>query len=373
MAIGALAKALALHGPSHQPPPSQDNNPHYDRALTYYGHALRLVRLQQNPDSGALRIAVIACVLFACFEAMHDSRDAAVSHINHGLMIIEQFLHSHTNYLEASPTPFFLEDEILHLFQRLEYLSWSTGLIHPLPQSLRVNFAVSRSPSRYDMPSTFRDVSEARLWWDLVQHRALRPVVERSPNIPSPPGTITPLVSGIPIDPQLESTENNNLDMMKRWSVAFEPHYAEAVANKEENPTRYFQAVSLLLHYHSSWTCLRVACSANSYETRLCMTPRFREIVRLAGIVLANQPKPIGCAKVLTMEQGPTLPLFKVAMRCLDPSIRADAIELLKAYPRRDAFWDSQALARQVESDLESTTEQSRPEQLACPGPWMAG
>ena len=128
MAVGALANANQAEMPA-----SIGGSSHYNHAVTYYGRALRLVRIYQDIDSEyTLRVAIIACVLFACFEMLHDSCDTAINHIRHGLMIIEQFMCSHNTLPESSagkgkaravsPSPFALDEEILNVFQRLEYL-----------------------------------------------------------------------------------------------------------------------------------------------------------------------------------------------------------------------------------------------------------
>ncbi|KAK0744016.1 hypothetical protein B0T18DRAFT_392687 [Schizothecium vesticola] len=156
IAVGALASAVSPStvttlpsGPSHETASRQ----HYSNALTYHGHALRLVRvgLQRDVSSDyALRVAVISCLLFACFEALHDSTEEALNHINHGLSIIDQFMYTpDTTFLsvspalstasigsdqqqsssssfvqpEGSPVPFIFDGEILELFRRLEYMS----------------------------------------------------------------------------------------------------------------------------------------------------------------------------------------------------------------------------------------------------------
>lgn len=349
MALGALANALAPSTlPEPQAPPLE-GNPHYDRALTYYGHALRLVRLQQDPGSQlTLRVAVIACIMFACFEALHDSCEAAINHINHGLMIVEQFMctsskppghlaPTNTHIPEAPRLQCFLEEEILQVFQRLEFLSWSTGLVHQTPQAPIF--------CRREVPSFFADIAEARRWWDLVQRLALRGLLEKqAPKTTSCPDGST----SFPIDPAL--TTGQELDKMKQWSVAFYFLYTSSIATKIEDPTRYFQCTSLLLQYHSSWVSLCVANTGEGeYDLLHAMTPRFKEIVRLAAILLANQPKPAGCAEVFTMDHGPSLALFTVATRCLDPQVRREAVALLEQYPRRDAFWDSRAVLKVAE------------------------
>jgi hypothetical protein len=327
MAVGALAKAVSLSSASGSPTTPTGNNSHYNHAVTYYGRALRFVRLQQDLNSDyTLRVAIIACILFACFEMLHDSREAAVNHINHGLMMVEQFMCSHDTLSPqpatgkgkqraVSPGPFVLDEEILLVFQRLEYLVWTTRLVQPTQQPpSRVYLC---PPRRYRTPtSPFSDMIEARACLDSTKHHLLRSVVANN----TAPVDTTPL---------------------EHWMEAFKPLCAVATSGTDSERSSYLQATSLLLQYHAA--CI----SLNQAEHGGDSARRYGEIVRLAEEVLANQP-----GEVFTMDHGPTLALFLVATRCADASLRDEAVALLRAYPRRDAFWCSGKLVSLIDKEL---------------------
>ncbi|KAK3940307.1 hypothetical protein QBC46DRAFT_128133 [Diplogelasinospora grovesii] len=398
MAIGALANAIAPNVlankalasiPATAPTTTADSlsSAHYKQALTYYGRALRLVRLQQNPlgSDTTLRAAVISCLLFACFETLHGNRDVAVSHINHGLAIMDQFMSAHrsnyrtlktddpddklvkpepTNaplsgyveYGERSPAPFVLEDEILQVFQRLDYQSWSTGVMHRWRDSPPIYIRANGNHSQHDVPGTFSDLKEARRWWDLVQHWALhlpRAVVEKFSAMTAPlSGGFNPdMTTNLDFCdvPEISDMQCQTIEMLEQWHRAFMPLCTASRANKWADPKPYFQAASMLMQYHLSWICIRTACFSN-YAALHEVTPRFREVVKLAATLLPNQPKVSG--EIFTMDNGPTLALFMAATKCRDRNVRADATALLRRYPRKDAFWDSRAAARIAETNM---------------------
>ncbi|KAK3389220.1 hypothetical protein B0H63DRAFT_95838 [Podospora didyma] len=355
MAVGALATALAPNGSTSSPTASLGNSPHYKVALTYHGQALRLVRLQQDLNSeSTLRVAVIACILFACFETLHDSADAAVEHINHGLMIVEQFMRAQ-NVSKESRESFVLEDEILQVFQRLNYLSWSTGLMDRWQETSRICLRTSGIPSYHDLPDVFSDLVEARRWWDLVQHWALDFPRSAAVMLNAEPSSPANLFSqrNIYDNPELRGMQCQHLNMLEQWHTAFFPIYLEADANKDVGPLPFFQAISILLQYDVLLVCIRSVCFSDR-ETLQAMTPQFREIVRLGSIIVSNQPKVAGSAEVFTMDNGPTFSLFMAATKCSDSTVRAEALTLLKTHPRRDAFWDSRTLVRRLESGVSS-------------------
>jgi len=328
IAVGALSKAVSPTALPGSPTTPTGSSSHYNHAVTYYGRALRLVRLQQDLSSDyTLRVATLACVLFACFEMLHDSCDAAVNHINHGLMIVEQFMCSHDTLSAqpltgkgkqraVSPGPFVLDEEILNVFQRLEFLTWTTRLVQQAPQHPpRVYLC---PPRPYCMPSApFTDVLDARGCLDATQHHLLRALATK--------GT-TPL----------------DMAPLEQWLMSFEPLYATANDTAASDQLRYLQATSLLLQYHSSWLTLQQQSTTSSEDTA-----RFLEIIRLSEVVLLNQ-----ASEMFTMDHGPTLALFLAATKCVDHSVRKAAVELLKAYPRRDAFWDTRSLLAAAEKGL---------------------
>ncbi|KAK0643870.1 hypothetical protein B0T16DRAFT_189895 [Cercophora newfieldiana] len=326
LAVGALAKAVSSDRQAGAPAASTGSGSHYNHAVTYYGRALRLVRIQQDLNSDyTLRVAIIACVLFACFEMLHDSCDAAVNHINHGLMMVEQFMCTHETLSpqpatgkgkqrSGSPSPFILDEEILNVFQRLEYLIWTARLVQQTQTPSRVYLCPPR-PYHTPIPP-FPDMLEARRCLYSAQHHLLRAGVASSATC----------IDDTPLE---------------QWMQAFEPLYAAAIDNADSDQTTFLQATSLLLQYHSARVCFQQKIFVDED------TPRFREIVQLSEVVLSNQPW-----EVFTIDQGPTLALFMAATRCSDQSVRDGAMKLLRAHPRRDAFWCSHNLVTVMEKGL---------------------
>ncbi|KAB5535167.1 hypothetical protein GE09DRAFT_1250236 [Coniochaeta sp. 2T2.1] len=381
MAIGALAHARSRTTCTAL----MEDNTHYKSALSLYGRALRQVRLQQgaNEDS-ALRAAVMSCLLFITFEFLHGNRQAALRHTNHGLMIIEQFLRARNptagsegagvwrlpsaftapyvevNFTEKSPDPLVLEDEVLQIFQRLDYQSWSTAVLNPARMPPPVWYRASANHPWEGIPRTFADLDEARRWWDLVQHW----VLHFSRTAADKLAAMHANCPGLPDDFDVTDIEGvkelqaEHLEILERWNAAFWPLYTAARTNKKTDVDAYHRAISLQLQYQASWTCVRAA-SFSRYDTIYSLTPAFREIVRLSAVLLPQQHKKSGGMEVFTIDNGPTMALFIVAVKCRDSEVRDDALRLLKKYPRRDGLWDSRAFAAlgEVNRGLEAMNE----------------
>lgn len=387
MAIGALARARARTTCTA----SMEANAHYKSALSLYGRALRLVRLQQGPnEDSALRAAVLSCLLFITFEFLHGNRQAALHHTNHGLMIVEQFLRSRKNgpasegagvwrlpstssyveveYADKSPAPLVLDDEVLQIFQRLDYQSWSTAVLRPSRLPPPIWYRASGNHPWNGIPTQFDDLDEARRWWDLVQHWVLHFSRTAADKLAAMKAADPEAAEDFDISDVdgVKELQEEHLEILQRWNTAFWPLYTAARTDKKTNIGGYYQAVSLQLQYQTSWTCVR-SLSFSRYDTIYSMTPAFREIVRLSSVLLPQQHQADGGTEVFTIDNGPTMALFVVAVKCRDSEVREDAIRLLKKYTRRDGLWDSRAFTAIAEVNVgleaQNETDGDLPEQ----------
>lgn len=369
------------------------SNPHYSAAINYYGRALRLLQSEsaQTSNETAIERTLLACLLFACFETLDGSYGTAANHVNHGLKILESFRKNNqpvrSGSLEKTPT---LEDEVLQILQRLDYQAWTVGLLDRWRQSSPRVYTSTATGSPFheldetDMPKQFTSLEQARRWWDLVLYRSLH-------SSPTLSGNSTPtndqddrsqgscfsasplsLSDDSPSDGadnskpdeepdrifEIQPPPSDKLTMLEDWHHAFLPLYITTRTNQKTDPTPYLQSISLLQQYHIAWICLRTGYFTD-YMTLHSLTLRFREIVRLSRILLSHPSSHATSASgndntvkeegpgpgLFTLDNGPTLSLFLTSMKCRDHHVRAQALELLKQYPRRDAFWSSHAAA----------------------------
>jgi hypothetical protein len=320
-------------------------------------------------------------MLFITFEFLHGNRQAALRHTNHGLMIVEQFLRSRKDgvhsqgaglwrlpgsssyveveYSDKSPAPLVLEDEVLQVFQRLDYQSWSTAILNRARLPPPMWYRASANHAWDGIPRKFHDLDEARRWWDLVQHWVLhfsRTVADKLAARKAACPDMSDEFHEFDISDMegVKELQTEHLDILERWNSAFWPLYTAARANKQSNINDYYRAISIQLQYQTSWTCVR-AVAFSRYDTIYSLTPAFREIVRLSAVLLPQQHKQSGGTEIFTMDNGPTMALFVVAVKCRDSEVREDALRLLQKYARRDGLWDSRAFAAigEVNRELE--------------------
>ncbi|KAM7201671.1 hypothetical protein V8F33_003220 [Rhypophila sp. PSN 637] len=375
IAVGAMVNAKSHGG---RLPAAGTSNLHYNAAINYYGRAIRLLQKRSDsPNDNTIRSTLIASILFACFETLEGSYGTAANHINHGLKILESFKTSNQLPYSKASEDSTLEGEILQVLQRLDYQSWTVGLLDRWRRSPRVYSAAggpSSSPvlDESDMPKRFTSLAQARRWWDLVLYRSLHSdLIFSSPDSQNKAegryrGTCfsasRPMMSSSSTDDDdnssddfesdhspkvfdIQPTPSHKITMLESWHKALLPLYITSRTNQKRDPIPYLQSISLLQQYHISWICLHSAYFTD-YMTIYNVTPRFREIVRLSEVILSHcdsSGERIEEEKRFTLDNGPTLSLFLTAMKCRDASVRLKALDLLKKYPRRDAFWSSAA------------------------------
>lgn len=405
IAVGALARAVSpktattlvsgqpSSGPSHE----AESRLHYNNAVTYHGHALRLVRVGLQGDVSsdyALRVAVISCLLFACFEALHGSTDEALNHISHGLTIIDQFMYtpdllsvspalstasigsdhyeqeqsSSSSFVqpEGSPVPFVFDGEFLELFRRLEYMSWCARFMQNLPPA-PCAFQFLCPAGIQDLSTPFTDLLEARRSLDQVQHQAMRDLTYPEPSC-----------RDVSIGSRRAYAPRGAL--LSRWYWAFLSLFELACANREQPQglAAYHQAIALMLQYHSSSACLlltpsifdrgrpgsgfdfpiahhsehidlatNIEASLGSEDSSELIACHFKEILTLTPILLQDQPRPPGTTATFTMDQGLMMGLSLVASRSTDKAMESEARRLLASAQRRDAFWGAKFCAEE--------------------------
>ncbi|GKT45273.1 uncharacterized protein ColSpa_05454 [Colletotrichum spaethianum] len=376
MAIGGIAKALRQSLKPTSLAQMGANGPHYALALSYYGRAIREIR-KATPNTSSLQAAIICCLLFVCFEVLHGDRKVVFSHISNGQKMMDELLRKCDEDSRLNQSVIGAESvemDVLHVFQRLIQQSWSCGVLRRRDQGAseqpsddqKNSFSErswccrggsGRKCTYHKTPSSFATLEEARRWWDVTQH-----YVTHSSNIVLP---ITYLGLGDDLVSECNERIQRHMDeidmaraglkpataerwedfkdALERWHGGFEHLWLAAQDNRNEDEKSYAQAAYLRVHYLSMYSCVHSPLSC-SYDSIVCLTPKYREIVELCNSLLEYQKRSFEAAEIFTMDMGPTWPLFLAGLRCREAEVRNEAIRLLYENPRRDGLWDSRRL-----------------------------
>ncbi|EPE06596.1 c6 zinc finger domain protein [Ophiostoma piceae UAMH 11346] len=283
-----------------------------------------------------------------------------------------------TRLLTRSPAPYILEDEVMQVFRRLDFQAWSLGVFRlrrTRPADIKFQALDALNPAT--IPDRFDSLDDARRWWDLVQHWVLQfprymvAALQRYMDA-HPDAEARATAAGRMLDicdvPGASEIQKEYLQCLERWNKAFWPLYdharCRAAVNHSEHEAAYLKAASLQVPYLLAWIGVK-SFVYSDYEAMHDLTPQFRELNRLAALILPRQPRyswsPFGGGAsvsnggsaaglhsfggdLFTMDNGPTMALFVVSCKCRVEAVRDESIRLLAAYPRRDGFWDSKIL-----------------------------
>jgi hypothetical protein len=135
VAVGALHKTMVEYLKSSG---EDDSGPiqkaHHDFALRQFHKAICQIRERLSGGNVRLRLALISCLLFVCFESFHGDLDSAMAQVSSGLNLLRDWYSRKQKRLFIQPgiqTPDddSIEAEFLQMFARLEYQARSHVLM----------------------------------------------------------------------------------------------------------------------------------------------------------------------------------------------------------------------------------------------------
>ncbi|KAJ0344979.1 hypothetical protein COL154_005696 [Colletotrichum chrysophilum] len=313
--------------------------PYYSDALRYYNRALQHTAASVTTEESFPKV-LMTCLLFFMFEALQGDRKAALIHLNHGCHILDQY----ERRVGRKRTP--LLEAIVANFQRLTMQSWSHGGDHPAETEEHVPWCCRGRMKRYavdEMPEVFDTLDEAHRWWEITQHHVVHHAplligfrVEGTGN-KSP--AAYPSTQSLPI-----STEKvkEHMKFIERWRARFLPLVGAPEKHAKDQEDRE-RLKTLGLRIHSTYLSAPTkTANYTDWEALVSLTPAFREVVTLSEKFLTIQQRHAKMGEVFTMNSiSPTWPLGAAAILCADDSVKADAMRLLRRFPRRDGLWDT--------------------------------
>lgn len=286
---------------------------HLEYATKQYNTALAHARdLVSRANDSNVQAILVACLIFICYENVRGNHKASQVHLQSGRSILNQRWETLSKQSKRSSDA----REIARLFARLDLSA--------------MTFSSSRSPYQhyvcpyYDIENNlpehaFKDVSEARAplidhvrWWIYL----LNQLSEASTN-----GNLAALAR---INADVEKCKGR----LAHWRVCFEDAAERAPAS-----SRLMIATLRLWHDLAD---LLIDAGFYGSESRFDgLLPRFETMLRHGAEIIEAE------SGSFSLELGTTMPLFVVASRCRDPTIRRRAIGLLRAKPKRESVWSS--------------------------------
>jgi hypothetical protein len=410
VALGALYKTLEKA--SESPPGSPESNysidtapNHYNFALVQYGKAItRLRESLQNNETRSQRTILISIVLFTCFQSFTGDHRAAISQIQSGLRLLDEWRH------EAKQPPSkrredVVEDELVQMFTRLAIQAKSYDMafhfpppyviqLSPKPRSSSANSPSSPSDAAsttslesLQIPDYFTTPKEARSSLDSLCERIMR-FNETLSSFYAGPNNILPS--------SIKSYGLGFRTQLQQWGVAFDRllqgRRRPGISNTER------AGIDVLKMIHAMTSILFLMGFSTSEMDFDGFMLQFREIVELAKEVVVEEELALAQARrgdlnncrhrdsshgasqmhfpgmattygyrekdsyshikaSFALDLGIIPPLFVAATKCRERRLRRDAISLLISTPRREGMWDSLLCGRVAQWIMEVEEE----------------
>lgn len=386
VALGALYKTLEKS--SESPPasptamerdPTDNAYRHWEMAVKQYSNACNELMRASAADTGSNRTRLMASVLLACFDSFIGDHKQAIVQIQTGLGLLEQLRAERRRaFLPKPEEP--VEEELIQMFTRLAIQAKSYDMAFHFPQPWVVRLTSSAqdpgspgsdgtspvSTHQDPIPERFSSIIEARIAWDTLCERIFRFTETMFAQNSSG-------VMGI-LPPSARHYGMRFKQDIEAWSTAFEhilvSRTAPGVSSQEK------AGIAVLKMYQHMAQILFLMTFSDTESLFDKFIPEFKVIVDLGLEVVGDEerraamkrcPDPNFCRHRDRHEHGgfggndytarhikPSFsadlgivpPLYVVATKCRDRTIRRQAIQLLQSSSRREGMWDSELTAR---------------------------
>ena len=312
--------------------------------LTYYNAAVRqTMQLLDNKDPKSCHISLISCLLFICLELIQDNYAASITHLTGGLQLLN-FCEKFQREEPLLPSISALSNQVKQFFCRIIVQSLFLGDTH---------YAVSMIPKQscVEAPTVISSVSKARDMLDtlfLSSYHFLQPIYANSYNDYE----------------DLKLRQTQLLNELQNWYRLFR----ELLAAQGQLTTKDSTGIILLEIHHVSLYIMLDTALDKSKTLWSDPTSPFLRIINLSASLLppAGTSSPtVSKLSHYSFDLGIIGPLFYTAIKCWDPSIRSEALTLLRhsEIPYREGMWSAEAAAIMAEriihiqEDLAAGTE----------------
>ncbi|CAI4210240.1 unnamed protein product [Parascedosporium putredinis] len=332
IALGALYKTLEQ---------STASPPGCHKAIL---EAITSVVALSGQGQDAHRILLMATVLLACFDSFIGDHKQAIYQIQNGLQLLDQLRAQHSYSQTAGTEP--VEDELVQMFTRLAIQAKSYDMAFHFPQP----YVIRLTPQNHDgqraasprsdsstgshsslnpqatIPTQFSTLLEARRSWDILCESLLRftETLFVAHNPSGPMGILPRALKrhGLSFKEKLEA-----------WSDAFQP-----LLDCRSGPSVSYQekaGIAVLKMFQTMGQILFLMTFA-------ILNPSQCTHRNLATDFLSGQEYTAYHVKAsFSADLGIVPPLYVVATKCRNHSIRWQAIRLLRSSSRREGMWDS--------------------------------
>jgi hypothetical protein len=369
----AMLRGLNCQREASDIPPLDGMNPHFQEAIRHYDIAIKKMREDIALGRLDLRMTLITCIMIVCFEFLHGNHETATSQLQSGIGLGNDWLsRKNVDPSQAagvsSSTPE-LEDCLVQLFVRSDIRVCSLVDRIPNPETLQANNQDTNNIA-LQIPTIFGSMKEARTTLELLFQRSSHFVDSASHSnlsfLDNKLGTIMLdeenrsgfqhfdneiwMLANLPAlaSPFLDMFQSSNsvqqeelLADINLWIKAFDPILEQSL---ELGGINCVSALSLSTTMITIGICVAAAFSTSELVYDM-FTSEFRTIVSQSAVILETLEKVSNVSSFVhlacSLDLGVLPPLYVTMIKCRDPIIRHEIIQLLASFPKKEGELDS--------------------------------
>ncbi|KAI1264939.1 hypothetical protein F5Y18DRAFT_388960 [Xylariaceae sp. FL1019] len=325
--------STGTHRPAFFDNLSPDNAP-----LLYYNRAIHLLLTQEVGDvAEKTTITLLVCYLFTCFEHLSGNDVQAMKHLRGGVELSRSIGDNNDLDDHAQPTELhMITNQVKQQIRRLD-MQAATSLVDWVPADIQDT--IMSQLLLHD--SAFRSLDEAADHLQTLVARVMR--IRNAEQQMCPTGDV-PLPH--------PSYKDMVLGQLETWSCLFRNMLRQGALYKTDSKS--YRPISLLrLQYTISWTLLSSYGPGREMEYDNYL-PYFQQCIALAEEVASAHEQYSGSARpTFTAELGILPVLYIIGAKCRHPTVRREALRILRRQAMREGVWDSITASRVVERIIE--------------------
>lgn len=226
------------------------------------------------------------------------------------------------------------------LFTRLDIQA--TEMVSTRPLGLVQKLDLQRLGNTSELPKVFDGLEEARLSQDYIHscwRRSLQLVTPEGQDIATTPKE------------KFDAIKDGYIGKIQLWETAFGAFLERGTLGLDVDEVQAIRLLQLQQHYNFVYIVIDHQAAAVDETTWDPYTSQFQAIVSLASDILSAglcSEKPL-----FSLDTGIIGPLYFVASRCRNPTIRRQAIACLKSTNRQEGVWESQIVGHVAQRVME--------------------
>jgi Fungal specific transcription factor domain len=299
--------------------------------LLQYNKAIRQLRTYlSSRERPSIKVALICCALFYCFESNRGNYESAVAHLRNGLAILRDALAGRTSEMLARPIEEWPEDlqKLVQFFIRLDL---QATVFHEgrVPMIEFTSYDERIGAKDIVATDTFRSLHEAQLALDKIRNQTWRfsSINAAYKHVPA---------EGLP--PYIVHEKNHLVRQYKRWSSAMDGLWCQQSGSRASR-----ESATILKVVHGSAEMFILAnFPKDSSVFGASPNERGRKIVALIESLRLTDAS----RRTYASEVGIIAPLAMLGSVCLDPEVMRKALVLLMTSKRREGLLDAQMIVR---------------------------